>query len=547
MSTQATRDILVTSALPYANGPLHLGHIMEAIQTDIWVRFQRLRGHNCYYICADDAHGTPVMLRAQSEGIAPETLIEQQRRAHLDDYRGFSISFDNYYSTHSDYNREFSETIYMRCREQGHITQREIVQAYDPQKKLFLSDRFVRGNCPRCGAQEQYGDNCEQCGANYSPLELINPRSALSGAKPVQRKSLHYFFVLSNFHDEIATWLKTAPVQDQVAAKLNEWLKAGLQDWDISRDAPYFGFQIPGAPGKYFYVWLDAPIGYMATWRDYCERKQLDFDQWWQAGSDTELYHFIGKDIVNFHGLFWPALLSAAGYRLPTALCVHGFLTVNGQKMSKSRNTFVLARDYLQSMPSDYLRYYFAGKLNDSVRDIDLNIEDFCFRINSDLVSKIVNIASRCAPFIHRHGNGRLTRTLDASPLRQAIDEAGALADAYEAREYATVLRKIGAMADRANRFIDEHKPWQLARENPGEARIQEVCTTGIALFRLLMLYLKPVTPKLVEQSELFLNETLDWSAVGENISGRQLNYYQALATRVEPARASAILGGTDQ
>lgn len=539
----AKRNILVTSALPYANGDLHLGHIMEAIQTDIWVRFQRLRGHNCYYVCADDAHGTPIMLKAQSEEITPEQLIEQQRKAHLEDYHGFAISFDNYYSTHSEYNREFSESVYRKCREGGHIIEKEITQAYDPEKELFLSDRFIRGTCPKCSAEDQYGDNCEQCGANYNPLELINPHSVLSGTAPIERESLHYFFAVTNFKETIVNWLDTALIQVPVRAKLSEWLDAGLKDWDISRDAPYFGFEIPEAAGKYFYVWLDAPLGYMAAWRDYCERNKIDFDRWWGEDSDTELYHFIGKDIINFHGLFWPALLRGAQYRLPTALCAHGFLTVNGEKMSKSRNTFILARDYLTGLDADYLRYYFAGKLDSSVRDIDLNIEDFCLKINSDLVGKIVNIASRCTSFILRFGDGRLSAPMEQSPLQEIVDGAPVLADAYEEREYATVVREVINMADLANRFIDEHKPWQLAKADPQDPRIQEVCSTGIALFRLLMIYLKPVVPNLVQQAELFLGEELDWSQISEPPTGNKLNNYQALATRIDASEANAILG----
>lgn len=515
---------------------------MEVIQTDIWVRFQRMRGHECYYICADDAHGTPIMIRADNENTSPEELIKAQHTTHLADYRDFSISFDNYYTTHSDYNRQFSEQIYKRCKDKKRILQKRIVQAYDSEKRIFLSDRYVRGECPQCGAAGQYGDNCEQCGANYSPFDLKNPISTLSGSVPVKRDSMHYFFTLSHSHAAIEEWIKNAPLQPQVVAKLREWLDAGLQDWDISRDEPYFGFEIPDAPGKYFYVWLDAPIGYMATWKDYCKRNKIQFEHWWHANSTTELYHFIGKDIINFHGLFWTALLHTADYRLPSALFAHGFLTVNGEKMSKSRNTFILARNYLKHMNADYLRYYFAAKLDSSVRDIDLNMEDFRHRINAELVGKIINLASRCAPFIHRNGTGCLTQTVTPSPLNEAVACAQSIAQLYEAREYASLIRQLNALADQANRFIDEHKPWRLAKENPENPLIQDVCSTGIALFRLLMLYLKPVMPQMVGEAERFLNEELSWDSIAQDMTGHKLGEYQPLATRVEQKNSDAML-----
>jgi methionyl-tRNA synthetase len=536
------KKILVTNALPYANGPLHLGHIMEAIQADIWVRFQRLIGNECYYVCADDAHGTPIMLKALGDGIAPEALIDRQKDAHIADYQGFGISYDNYYSTHSEYNRELSEQIYLRCRDGGHIAEKNITQAYDPKADMFLSDRYIIGQCPKCGAADQYGDNCEQCGANYNPFDLKSPRSSLSGAIPVARESLHYFFTLSQFGPVIENWLARANVQPQVCAKLREWLDAGLQDWDISRDAPYFGFEIPGAQGKYFYVWLDAPIGYMAAWRDYCERKGLEFNDWWHVDSQAELHHFIGKDIINFHGLFWPALLSAAGYRMPSAIFAHGFLNVNGDKMSKSRNTFILASDYLRILDAEYLRYYFAAKLDSSVRDIDLNMDDFRQRVNADIVGNVINIASRCAPFISKHGDGRLVAAMSDSPLKHAIDMSESIAHDYQSYEYASAMRAIGGLAQETNRFIDKHKPWVLARENPEDVRVQEVCSTGIALFRLLVLYLKPVMPELALKVEQFLGEELRWEERAKSLQGQTVAPYQSLMTRVEKQHCEELL-----
>ena len=536
------KKILVTNALPYANGPLHLGHIMEAIQTDIWVRFQRLVGNECYYVCADDAHGTPIMLKAQDEGIEPETLIATQHKAHIADYRGFAISYDNYYSTHSEHNRQFSTQIYLRCREKGYIAEKDVTQAYDPESKLFLSDRYIVGTCPKCGADDQYGDNCEQCGANYNPFDLKNPHSVISGATPIARESLHYFFKLSKCEAVIKQWLQNANLQPQVRAKLREWLDAGLLDWDISRDAPYFGFEIPDTSEKYFYVWLDAPIGYMASWQDYCAREGLVFDEWWGPDSNAELHHFIGKDIINFHGIFWPALLHTAEYRMPTSIYAHGFLTVNGEKMSKSQNTFILAQDYLQHLDAEYLRYYFAAKLDTSVRDIDLNMEDFRQRVNADVVGNIVNIASRCATFIHQYGKGCMTAAMSSSPLADAINASGSIAKHYHACEYASVIRMINTIAQETNRFIDTHKPWQLAKANPEDPAIQTVCSSGIALFRILMLYLKPIMPSLVSKAEKFLGEELCWDALEQSLEGRMLNVYEPLTTRIDKSNCDALL-----
>ncbi|MDH3899688.1 MAG: methionine--tRNA ligase, partial [Gammaproteobacteria bacterium] len=445
--TQAKRTILVTSALPYANGPIHLGHLVEYIQTDIWVRFQKLRGHDCLYVCADDAHGTPVMLRAQQEGITPEQLIEAVGQEHRTDFSDFDIGFDNYHSTHSPENRELAELVYSRHRDAGHITTRTITQAYDAEKEMFLPDRFIKGECPRCGAADQYGDSCEACGATYAPTELRNPVSAISGSTPVERDSLHYFFKLADFEVMLRAWIKAGHVQEEVTNKLNEWFEAGLREWDISRDAPYFGFRIPDTEDKYFYVWLDAPIGYMASFRNLCDRTGLDFDAWWGKDSDTELYHFIGKDIIYFHTLFWPAMLAGAGLRTPTAVFAHGFLTVDGQKMSKSRGTFIKARTYLDYLNPEYLRYYFAAKLGSGIDDIDLNLADFQQRVNSDLVGKVVNIASRCTGFINKQFDGELSGTCSEPDLYAEFIAAGdAIAADYDAREFGHAPRKIMAL-----------------------------------------------------------------------------------------------------
>ncbi len=541
-----SRQILVTSALPYANGPLHLGHILESIQTDIWARFQRLRGHQCYYICADDAHGTAIMLKAREEGIPAEELIARMREEHLQDFRDFHVLFDNYHSTHSEENRRYSEWIYARCREGGHIVERTVRQAYDPEKKLFLADRFIVGECPRCAEPEQYGDSCESCGANYSAAELRNPRSALSGAVPEQRESLHYFFRLPDFAEHLDGWLQNERLQPQVTAKLGEWLKAGLQEWDISRDAPYFGFEIPGAPGKYFYVWLDAPIGYLASWENFCERQGLDARAWWQKDSGVELYHFIGKDIINFHGLFWPALLQAAGLRMPSSVYAHGFLTVNGEKMSKSRGTFIRARRCLEALDPDCLRYYFATRLGAGVEDIDLNLEDLQNRINADLVGKVVNIASRCARFINRHFD-HVLGTPDHAVLVEKILGAGEeIAARFESREYRRAMRQITALADETNRFLEVKRPWERARQDPTAVEIQHSCSTGIAAFRLLMLYLKPVLPALAERTEDFLDEELQWETRAQNIAGRRIAQFQPLLQRITPEQLATLQSAAD-
>ncbi|MCG5500223.1 methionine--tRNA ligase [Ectothiorhodospira lacustris] len=542
--TSDTRNILVTSALPYANGPIHLGHLVEYIQTDIWVRFQKMRGNTCLYVCADDAHGTPIMLKARSEGITPEALIERIGREHRADFAGFLVDFDHYHSTHSEENRHFAELIYTRLRDAGHIARRTIRQAYDPEAKMFLPDRFIKGECPRCGAADQYGDSCEACGATYAPTDLKNPVSAISGATPVEKESEHYFFKLGDFHAMLREWTGSGSLQGEIRNKLREWFEAGLNDWDISRDAPYWGFEIPDAPGKYFYVWLDAPIGYMASFKHYCEQHGLDFDAWWRADSTAELHHFIGKDIAYFHTLFWPAMLSGAGFRTPTAVHCHGFLTVNGQKMSKSRGTFIKARTYLDHLQPEYLRYYFAAKLGPGVDDIDLSLDDFIARVNSDLVGKAVNIASRCAGFIHKGFAGRLADSLPDPDLYDRYVRAGEeIAGLYERREFGQAMREIMALADVANQYVDEQKPWVLAKQEDGQAHVQAVCTQGINLFRAILTYLRPVLPSMAEKAEGFLGvPALTWTAVQQPLVGTRINTYEPLMTRVDPQAVQTML-----
>ena len=542
--SQEYRTILVTSALPYANGPIHLGHLVEYIQTDIWVRFQKLRGHDCTYVCADDAHGTPIMLRASQEGITPEQLIESVGREHRADFDGFHVDFDNYYSTHSDENRELAELVYQRHLDAGHITTRTITQAFDPEKEMFLPDRFIKGECPRCGAADQYGDNCEACGATYAPTELKNPVSAVSGATPVERESLHYFFKLADFEPMLRAWTQAGHLQAEVTNKLNEWFEDGLREWDISRDAPYFGFRIPGTDDKYFYVWLDAPIGYMASFKNLCKHSDHDFDSYWGKDSSTELYHFIGKDIIYFHALFWPAVLAGAGIRTPTAVFAHGFLTVDGQKMSKSRGTFIKARTYLDHLNPEYLRYYFAAKLGSGVDDIDLNLEDFVARVNSDLVGKVVNIASRCAGFINKRYAGLLSPVCSETELYAEFVAAGdAIAADYETREYGQAVRKIMALADRANQYIDANKPWVLAKQEGQEQAVQDVCSVGINLFRVLITYLQPVLPAMAAAAQSFLQlPTMSWRDIEAPLTGHTIDKFKPLMTRVEQEKIDAML-----
>ena len=539
----SSRNILVTSALPYANAPLHLGHMLEQVQTDIWVRFQRSRGHHCRYVCADDAHGTAIMLSAEQQGVTPETHIANIKALHEADSAGFSISFDNYHSTHSAENKAWSETIFKRLDANSDITSRSVVQAYDPEKGLFLADRFIKGTCPRCKAPDQYGDNCEVCGATYSPTDVIDPVSALSGATPIEKSSEHLFFQLSHFQSLLSDWISTDSLQTPIANKLREWVNAGLQDWDISRDAPYFGFEIPGHPSKYFYVWLDAPIGYIASHQNFCDRTGDDFDSYWQPGHDTELYHFIGKDIINFHGLFWPAILASAGLRQPTAIFAHGFLTVDGTKMSKSRGTFIMASTYLEHLDPEYLRYYFAAKLGPHVDDMDLNLEDFVKRVNSDLVGKVVNIASRCAGFLRKRFDNQLSAQCTEPELVGELITAGdSIAALYEARDFQRAMREIVALADRANQYIDDKKPWVLAKEEGREQDVQDACSVGINCFRVLMTYLKPVLPQMAQKSELFLGLSLDWTALNAPLQGHVINDFSPLIQRVDPDAVNAMV-----
>ena len=539
----SSRNILVTSALPYANAPLHLGHMLEQVQTDIWVRFQRSRGHHCRYVCADDAHGTAIMLSAEQQGVTPETHIANIKALHEADSAGFSISFDNYHSTHSPENKAWSETIFKRLDANNDITSRSVVQAYDPEKGLFLADRFIKGTCPRCKAPDQYGDNCEVCGATYSPTDVIDPVSALSGATPIEKSSEHLFFQLSHFQSLLSDWISTDSLQTPIANKLREWVDAGLQDWDISRDAPYFGFEMPGHPSKYFYVWLDAPIGYIASHQNLCDRTGDDFDSYWQPGHDTELYHFIGKDIINFHGLFWPAMLASAGLRQPTAIFAHGFLTVDGTKMSKSRGTFIMASTYLEHLDPEYLRYYFAAKLGPHVDDMDLNLEDFVQRVNSDLVGKVVNIASRCAGFLRKRFDNELSAQCTEPELVGELITAGdSIAALYEARDFQRAMREIVALADRANQYIDDKKPWVLAKEEGREQDVQDACSVGINCFRVLMTYLKPVLPQMAQKSELFLGLSLDWTALNAPLQGHVINDFSPLIQRVDPDAVNAMV-----
>jgi len=549
MSPTQRRTILVTSALPYANGAPHLGHIVEYVQTDIWVRFQRLRGHDCLYVCASDAHGTPIMLKARQEGVTPEALIERFGAEQRRDFADFDVSFDNFHTTHSPENREVTETIYRRLVEGGHIRRETIRQAYDAQAQMFLPDRYVRGTCPRCGALDQYGDSCESCGATYTPAELVDPVSVVSGTPPVQRDSEHLFFKLGDFEAMLREWTGSGRLQAAVTAKLDEWFSAGLRDWDISRDAPYFGFQIPGEKDKYFYVWLDAPIGYLGSLLQYCRREGRDFDSYWRPDSDAEVYHFIGKDIVYFHTLFWPAVLHGAGYRPPTAVFAHGFLTVNGQKMSKSRGTFITARAWLEHLPAEYLRYFYASRLGPGVEDLDLNLDEFTSKVNSDLVGKLVNIASRCAGFISRGSGGRLADSLPEPDLQQSfVDAAASIAEAYEGRDLARVVREVMQLADRANLYIDQQKPWLMAKDAARAADVQGVCTQGINLFRLLVLYLKPILPRLAAGAERFLGlPDQSWADAATPLLGCAIGSYQPLATRVDPAATKALLAAATE
>lgn len=541
------RQILVTNALPYANAALHLGHVLEYTQTDVWVRFQKMRGHECYYVSADDAHGTAIMLKAEEKGISAEQHISEMRKFHEADFKDFYIGVDNYYTTHSEENRDFSELIYNRLSANGHISQRSIIQAFDPEKNLFLADRYIRGTCPKCKAEDQYGDNCESCGATYSPLDLINPVSAISGATPIGRESVHYFFKLPEFSEFLSEWINSGTVQREVSNKLSEWLDSGLQEWDISRDAPYFGFEIPNAPGKYFYVWLDAPIGYMASFKNLCEAKNLDFDCFWNKDSTAELYHFIGKDIVNFHALFWPAMLKSADFRTPTKVCVHGFVTVNGTKMSKSRGTFINARTYLDHLNPEYLRYYYASKLTNTVEDIDLNLEDFIQKVNSDLVGKVVNIASRCSKFITNESGVLSSRIENEALWDQVTGVADSIANYYENREFGKAIREIMAQADSVNEYIAEQEPWKRNKDQDQKQQVQDICSLGINLFRIILIYLKPVVPAMAEAGEFFLNDKLSWESIKQPLLSHKINQFKPLMQRVDKDKVEAMVSASKE
>ena len=558
------RKILVTSALPYANGSIHLGHMVEHIQTDIWVRFQKLRGHDCRYCCADDTHGTPVMLAAQKLGVQPEDMIARVREEHLADFTGFLIGYDNYYSTHSPENKELSEKIYLALKANGKIESRTIEQLFDPEKQMFLPDRFVKGECPKCHAADQYGDNCEVCGTTYSPTELIKPYSAVSGATPVLKESEHFFFKLGECSDYLKQWTSGSTtlsdgrvqphLQPEALNKMNEWLgkdgETALSDWDISRDAPYFGFEIPGAPGKYFYVWLDAPVGYMASFKNLCSRIGIEFDDYFRADSDTEMYHFIGKDILYFHALFWPAMLHFSGHRAPTGVFAHGFLTVDGQKMSKSRGTFITAKSYLeQKLNPEWMRYYIAAKLNSKIEDIDLNLQDFISRVNSDLVGKYVNIAARASGFIAKRFEGSLKDVSGSALLKKLAAESETIAAAYEEREYARALRDIMALADVVNEYTDANKPWELAKQEGQEARLHQVCSELINAFAVLSVYLAPVLPRVAEQAAAFLNlPALSWDMAAQTLpAGHAINKYEHLMQRVEQTQVDNLIEANKQ
>ncbi len=542
--------MLVTCALPYANGSIHLGHMLEHIQADIWVRYQRMRGHQVHFVCADDAHGTPIMLKAQQLGITPEEMIAAVSKEHQADFAGFNISFDNYHSTHSDENRELAELIYGRLQAGGKIKSRTISQLFDPEKSMFLPDRFVKGTCPKCKSPEQYGDNCDSCGATYSPTELIDPKSAVSGATPVMKDSEHFFFDLPQFEKWLAEWVRgSGAIQEEMANKMQEWFESGLQQWDITRDAPYFGFEIPGAPGKYFYVWLDAPIGYMASFKNLCNKRgDIDFDSYWKADSEAELYHFIGKDIAYFHCLFWPSMLEGAGFRKPTKVNVHGYVTVNGAKMSKSKGTFIKASTYLNHLDPECLRYYYAAKLNSRIDDLDLNLDDFVARVNADVVNKLVNLASRNAGFIAKRFDGKLAATCSEPELYAEFANArSAIAEAYESREFSRAIREIMALADKANRYVDDKAPWVIAKQEGADAELQAVCSVGINLFRVLMAYLKPVMPLLAERAEAFLGETLSWDGIEMPLVDHTVAPFKALFSRIEPAKIEAMIDASKE
>ncbi|MDZ7789361.1 MAG: methionine--tRNA ligase [Xanthomonadales bacterium] len=541
------RRILVTAALPYANGSIHMGHMLEYIQTDIWARFQRAMGHQVVFAWADDAHGTPIMLRAEKEGVSPDQLIERMHAEHLEDFEDFALSFDNFSSTHTDTNRALVERIWSALKDRDAVRTETIEQYYDTEREMFLPDRFIKGSCPRCGAEDQYGDSCEACGATYDPTEVVDPRSVVSGTTPVMRKTEHYFVTLSAFSDSLKEWIRSGALQDEVANKLDEWFKDGLRDWDVTRDKPYFGFRIPDTDDKFFYVWMDAPVGYLASFHELCEKHGWDFEDWLNPHSNAEMHHFIGKDIIYFHCLFWPAMLEGAGLKRPTGVYAHGFLTVNGTKMSKSRGTFIMARTWLEHLHPDYLRYYFAAKLGSGLVDIDLNFEDFRYRVNSDLVGKLVNIASRSAGFVHKLGGGKLASELPDPELHQRfVGEHLAIAEDFEKRNYHSAIRRIMALADEANVYINEREPWKLAKQDGREDEVVAICTQALNLFRLLMTWLSPVIPQTAEKAADFLNTRLDdFSRIGEPLLDHEIDKFKPLLQRVEEEQTDKLLAAS--
>ena len=544
------RNILVTSALPYANGSIHMGHLIEYIQTDIWVRYQKLQGHNCHYVCAADAHGTPVMIKAREEDITPEKLVADIAKQHHQDLANFNVEFDNFYTTHSDENKKLVEEIYTTLQEKNHIYTKDIDQAFDTKENMFLPDRFIQGTCPKCAAKEQYGDACESCGTTYSPNELIDPISSLSNSKPIWKKSEHFFFKLSNFENELKEWIKISGLHKNITNKLAEWFEMGLKDWDISRDDPYFGFKIPGTESKYFYVWLDAPIGYLASFLNLCHKKDgLDFNSYFKKDSNYELYHFIGKDIVYFHTLFWPAVLEGANIRKPTSVFAHGFLTINGKKMSKSRGTFINAKTYLDNLDPNFIRYYYASKLGPSMEDIDLNMDDFVARVNSDLVGKLINIASRCSGFINKNFDGKLASQLDDTDLFDIFSKSSqSIANHYEVREYSKAMKQIMQLADKANRYIEEKKPWVMIKNDEQAKDVQRVCTQGLNLFRLLMIYLSPVLPKIADEVKIFFGENnWQWTDTENPILGKNITKYKALLLRAEKKKVNNMMAASNE
>ena len=537
------RSMLVTSALPYANGPIHLGHMLEHIQSDIFVRFQRAVGNNVYYVCADDCHGTPVMIKAGQMGITPEELILQVGKEHKQDFDGFLINYDNYYRTHSEENRIFSQSIYKKLRDKGFITTKTISQLYDPEKNMFLPDRFVKGTCPKCGAPDQYGDNCEVCSATYNPTDLKDPYSTISGATPILKESLHYFFDLPKFKDFLHEYINSGVLPKEMANKLEEWFAQGLKDWDISRDAPYFGFEIPDAENKYFYVWLDAPIGYMASFKNFCDKNGIDFDAFWNKDSDKELYHFIGKDILYFHSLFWPATLQGSDHRLPTGIFVHGYVTVNGAKMSKSKGTFIKASTYLKHLKPECLRYYFASKMNNQAVDLDLALDDFVAKVNSDIVGKVVNLASRTAGFINKRFNGMLAdKPNDPALMEKFAAAMPEIKQAYDSRNYSDAVRAIMSLADEANRYIDAMAPWVIAKQEGQEEKLQAVCTDGINCFKALITYLSPILPEVYQKAQELLNDKLEFDNAASPLLGHQINKFTPLFTRIDPKDIEAMI-----